>query len=157
MFLEPSTWVKRRYLIGSTFVSDWPRNIVVDTGVLVAAINADEPDHAWAKRMLTTLRGGFFTCEACLTEAVHLLENSGPAVSRLSLLAERMTVVSFAASTWRSALEEVVRHAPVMDYADACLVLMAGSRRNAFVLTLDYRDFSTYRVPFACPVGNFYG
>jgi predicted nucleic acid-binding protein len=138
------------------FARDWPRSIVVDSGVLVAAIDADERDHRWAKRVLTTLVGSFFTCEACITEAVHLLDNSAPAVDRLSRLVERMTVVSFVPDAWRAVLAEVVRRSPSMDYADACVVRMVNERRDAFALTLDRRDFSSHGVPFACPAGNFY-
>lgn len=137
--------------------SGWPRSIVVDAGVLVAAIDAGERDHAWAKRMMTTLRGSFFSCEACVTEATHLLENSAPAISRLSRVLERMTLVSFASEGWREALAEVVRWSPAMDYADACVVQMVNARRGSFALTLDHRDFCAYRIPFASPEGNFYG
>jgi predicted nucleic acid-binding protein len=43
-----------------------------------------------------------------------------------------------------------------MDYADACAVVLVRSYGHAFVLTTDFRDFSTYRVPFASPEGAFY-
>jgi predicted nucleic acid-binding protein len=135
---------------------DWPRSVVVDSGVLAAAIDADEPDHAWAAAMLSLFRGSFLTCEACLTEAVHILENSGPAVERLQRLVSRITVVSFAGEAWKDALNEVVKLSPAMDFADACVVRMVQTRRDAFALTLDHRDFATYRVPFASPHGNFY-
>lgn len=132
------------------------RSIAVDSGVLVAAIDADDPDHKWARRVLTSLRGYFLTCEACITEAVHLVENHAPAVQRLGLLIDRMEVVSFGGSSWRAALDDVVRLSPQMDFADACIVSLVKNRRNAFALTLDRRDFATYRVPFACPDGDFY-
>lgn len=137
-------------------VKDWARSIVVDTGVLVAAIDADEPDHAWAKHALTTLTGTFYTCEACMTEAVHLLDNSAPAIQRLSRLLEPMTIVTFAHAAWAEALGEVIRRSPVMDYADACVFTIVTNRHNAFALTLDDRDFCTYRIPFASPKGAFH-
>lgn len=135
---------------------DWLRSVVVDSGVLAAAINADEPDHAWARLALTSLRGSFLTCEACVTEAIHILENAAPAVQRLELLLSRMTLVSFSDGAWRETLGEVVRMSPRMDFADACVVHVVRARRNAFALTLDHRDFVVYRVPFASPVGEFY-
>jgi len=130
--------------------------VVVDASVLAAAIDADDPDHRWARDRLTMLRGTFFTCEACLAEAVHILENSAPAVERLGRLVSRMTVISFADGAWAEALAEVVRLSPTMDFADACLVHLVRRRREAFALTLDTRDFATYRVPFASPAGNFH-
>lgn len=132
------------------------RSVIVDSGVLVAAIDSDEPQHEWAKGVLTSLRGRFFTCEACITEAVHLLENNALAVAALMRLIERMTVVSFADGPWRDALADVAQFAPQMDYADACLVRIVRARRDAFALTLDRRDFATYKVPFACPDGEFH-
>jgi predicted nucleic acid-binding protein len=137
-------------------VRDWPRSIVVDSGALVAAIDADEPHHAWARRALTVLPGTFFTCEACLTEAVHLLDNVASAVERLERVVSRMKLISFAGDPWREALAEVVKMSPAMDFADACIVHLVRSRRDAFALTLDHRDFSIYRVPFASPAGEFY-
>lgn len=135
---------------------DWSRSVVVDSGVLAAAINADEPDHAWARLALTSLRASFFTCEACLTEAIHILENAAPAVRRLELLLSRMTLVSFSDGAWREGLRQVIKLSPRMDFADACVVHMVLARRDAFALTLDHRDFVVYRVPFASPVGEFY-
>lgn len=135
---------------------DWPRSVIVDAGVLVAAIDADEPQHRWARRALTRFPGSFFTCEACLTEAIHLLSNGAAAVERLERLVARMVVVSFADQAWREPLGEVVRMSPTMDFADACVVHMVRIRRDAFALTLDHRDFAVHRVPFASPAGEFY-
>ncbi len=140
----------------SASANAWPRSIVVDSGVLVAAIDAGEPDHAWAVRVLTSLAGHFFTCEACITEAVHLLGNSAPAVERLARLLERMTVVEFGVGQWHEPLADVVRYSPAMDYADACVVRIVRGRRDAFALTIDRSDFATYRIPFACPSGEYY-
>jgi hypothetical protein len=49
------------------------------------------------------------------------------------------------------------RYAPMMDYADACAVLLARVHAGALVATTDHRDFSTYRVPFISPKGKFSG
>jgi predicted nucleic acid-binding protein len=140
----------------SASARDWPRSVVVDSGVLAAAIDADEPHHIWANRALTSLRGSFFTCEACLTEAIHIMGNAAPAVKRLGRLVSRMTVISFSDGKWREVLAEVARMSPGMDFADGCVVDMVRARRDASALTLDHRDFVIYRVPFASPVGEFY-
>jgi hypothetical protein len=67
-----------------------------------------------------------------------------------------MTVVSFADGPWIDSLAEVVRFSPIMDFADACVVQLVRSRRDAFALTLDRSDFATYKVPFACPDGEYH-
>lgn len=122
----------------------------------MAAIDADEPAHAWAALTMRSIAGRFLTCEACVTEAVHIMGNSAPAVRRLKALLARMDVVSFADGAWKQALDSVIRRAPVMDYADACVVHMVQTRRDSFALTLDTRDFSSYRIPFASPEGDFH-
>lgn len=133
----------------------WPRSVVVDSGVFVAAIDADERAHAWAKRALTAVPGFYFTCEACITEAIHILGNSGRAVARLEALLSRVTIVSFV-DNWRSPLSQVISWAPDMDFADACVVHLVSQRRESFALTVDHADFARYRVPFASPAGDFY-
>ena len=52
--------------------------------------------------------------------------------------------------------DEIERWAPRMDFADGCAVVLARSYERAFVLTTDFRDFSSYRVPFASPEGAFH-
>lgn len=49
------------------------------------------------------------------------------------------------------------RYAPVMDYADGCAVILVKTHKGAVVVTTDHRDFSTYRVPFVSPKGEFHG
>jgi predicted nucleic acid-binding protein len=67
-----------------------------------------------------------------------------------------MDVLPIAPGRIDDVLGEVERWAPRMDFADACAVVLAGTYENAFVLTTDFRGFSTYRVPFASPEGAFH-
>ena len=55
MFSERFISGKRKERIVSAFARGLPPSIVVDSRVLVAAIDADETDHLWAKRVLTYL------------------------------------------------------------------------------------------------------
>jgi predicted nucleic acid-binding protein len=50
---------------------------IVDTGYLVALLNADDEHHSWAASLLPRLRGPWLTAEACISEAVFLLEQAG--------------------------------------------------------------------------------
>jgi len=129
---------------------------IIDTGPLVAAINGDDPHHRWAAAALRGLRGRALTCEAALTEAVHLLANDRAAVGALRVLARRMEVVPLAPARVAAVLAEVEAAAPRLDYADACALLLARDHPGAFVLTTDFRDFSALRVPFASPQGVFH-
>jgi predicted nucleic acid-binding protein len=133
-----------------------PQTVVVDAGPLAAAINRDDPDHAWARRALTNIQGRFITSEAAITEALHILQNHPTAIAALRRLVGQMEIIPMAHSTRNDLLAEMLRYAPRMDFADACAVVMARRYPRAFVLTTDFNDFSTYRVPFASPQGIFH-
>ena len=49
------------------------RNVLVDTGPLVALLNRHDHFHAWAKEQAAHCESPLATCEAVLTEATHLL------------------------------------------------------------------------------------
>jgi len=133
-----------------------PRTVVVDAGPLAAAINRDDPDHTWAREAFARTQGQFITCEAAITEALHILENHPLAIAALQRLVARMKIIPLAHSDCDRLLAEMLRYAPQMDFADACAVMLARSYPRAFVLTTDFSDFSTYRVPFASPLGVFH-
>jgi predicted nucleic acid-binding protein len=129
----------------------------VDAGPLKAAIDRGDIDHAWAVRALRSVPARFITSEAAITEAQHGLENHPTAMRALRRLVARMDVVPVAPDRLAAVFDEVERWAPSMDFADACAVVLVRSYERAFVLTTDFRDFSTYRVPFASPEGAFHG
>jgi len=132
------------------------RTVIVDAGPLKAAIDRADPDHAWAVRALRSIPARFVTCEAAITEAQHGLENRPAAVHALRRLIARIDVVSIAPDRIGVVFDEIERWAPRMDFADACAVVLVRSYERAFVLTTDFRDFSTFRVPFASPEGAFH-
>ena len=132
------------------------RTIVVHAGPLKAAIDRGDIDHQWAVRALRNVPARFVTCEAAIAEALHGLENHPVAVRALRRLVARMDVVSCTTEHMAAVFDEIERWAPRMDCADACAVVLARSYDRAFVLTTDFRDFSTYRVPFASPEGAFH-
>jgi predicted nucleic acid-binding protein len=130
--------------------------VIVDAGPLKAAIDRGDVDHAWAARVLRSIPARFVTCEAAIAEAQHGLENHPLAVRALRRLVSRMDVVPFGAERLPAVFDEIERWAPRMDFADACVVVLARSYDPAFVLTTDFRDFATYGVPFASPEGAFH-
>lgn len=131
------------------------RMIVVDAGPLKAAVDRDDEFHEWAVRAFTGPRARFVTCEAAITEALHLVGNHPPAVIAIRRLCERMEVLPIAPVRLAEVFDEVSKWAPRMDFADACAVVLTRGNRSAFVLTVDHSDFATYRVPFASPAGVF--
>lgn len=131
------------------------RVVVVDSGPLVAAIDAGDPHHRWARATLPKLTGRLLTCEAVASEAAHLLDNDPTALRSLHGFLQRMDIVPILSDELDAVFARLTRFAPRMDLADGCLVALAARDAHAVVLTTDTRDFSTYRIPFASPEGLF--
>jgi predicted nucleic acid-binding protein len=131
------------------------RVVLVDTGPLVAAIDAGDSHHAWAKATLPKLTGRLLTCESVASEAAHLLDNDPVAMASLRGFLKRMEIVPILRDELDEVFARLKRYAPRMDLTDGCLVALAARDAGAVVLTTDTRDFSTYRVPFASPEGLF--
>lgn len=123
------------------------RRYVIDTGPIIALLNPDEEHHAWAAAQIKEHRAPFSTCEAVLSEASHLLEQTRHGPDRLLKMIERGFLrIDFTANDQISALARLLRrYADLpMSLADACLVRMTELDEEAGVFTLD-RDFLAYR------------
>jgi Predicted nucleic acid-binding protein, contains PIN domain len=120
----------------------------------VAALNARDPDHAWAANKLrpADARRPVFITTAAIAETTHLLGNETRA---LGVLATMLEVMRREDPEPDEVLNLMRRFSPRMDYADACAVILARRHKGAVVLTTDHRDFSIYKVPFISPRGEF--
>ena len=136
-------------------VDIFARTLLLDAGPLVAAIDRSDEHHAWAKKILPKLTGRAVTCESCVAEALHLLENTPRAIAALRGFLERIEVVPVVASEATAIFDELETFAPAMDLADGCLVILQRRIPSSIVITTDHRDFATYRVPFVSPKGVF--
>jgi len=118
-------------------------HVVVDTGPLVALLNRRDNHHAWAVATFATLSAPLFTCEAVLTEAARLTRAPQRLLKMVSEGTLRLELDVTRESDALSAL--LAKYGPRMDLADACVVRMSELRKSCRVLTLDRRDFSSYR------------
>ncbi len=143
--------------------------IIIDTGVIVAAIIQSEQHHHWADEQFRTLHGPFYTCEAVLTETIYLIQSEKDTKridtkkgvdAVLELVADGVITVDFRFSHHHDRIRTLMaKYYPKMDFADACLVAMTEQTiyKNPLVITLDKTDFSTYRryttkeIPFKAP------
>ncbi len=133
--------------------------VIADTGPLVAMLDRDDQDHAWAAREARKLPPKMLSCEAVLSE-VHFLTRELPeAKDRIeSWLADGRLELPFTVREHHSLVHELMaRYASVpMSFADACLVRMSELWPEAPVFTLD-SDFRVYRrnkrqsLPLICP------
>lgn len=137
------------------------RQILLDTGPLVALFRERDEHHDWASAQFAHFGAPVWTCEAVITEACYLVRNwrlGGQAV--MDLVGQGLVAVPFRLEEEAEAITELLaRYSSVpMSLADACLVRMAEQHANSVVLTLD-RDFKLYRkhgrqvIPTIMPVG----
>jgi len=130
---------------------------LVDTGFLIALLDARDGHHRWAKDLASRQPPPWTTCEAVLSEAFHIL---GPRdAESLATLLRRGAVASpfrFDQST-ETVLTLMQKYADVpMSFADACLVRMTEVLPDPLLLTTDsdfriYRRHSRQTVPCALP------
>lgn len=123
------------------------RDILLDTGPLVAYLAEDEQHHAWATDQFKLLDGALITCEAVVSEAWFLLRRLPRHLSRLrAMLADGVFNLSFHLEDEAAAISALLdRYDDVpMSLADACLVRLSELHPKLPLLTLD-SDFKIYR------------
>ncbi|KPQ35331.1 MAG: toxin-antitoxin system COG2402 family toxin component [Phormidium sp. OSCR] len=120
---------------------------IIDTGPLVAFLNARDSWHGWLLDQWRTIQPPLITCEPVITEACFLLQNIyGGRNAIMELLARNIVPLDFSLSLEYQAVHQLLeRYESVpMSLADACLVRMAELYPNSQILTLD-SDFYIYR------------
>jgi predicted nucleic acid-binding protein len=122
-------------------------SVAVDTGPIVALLNARDRHHAWAKTTFSQLEPPLSTCEAVLTESCHLLRNvHGGSSAVLTLLRSGVVEIRFDLSSEVGAVQALMKRyeSLPMSLADASLVRMHELDNHLRILTLD-NDFRIYR------------
>jgi uncharacterized protein len=123
---------------------------LVDTSVIVALIHRSDRHHEACLRAYGNVRLPLATTEAVLTEAFHLARRIGLNTREIWRLlragAIRVSLITHEELSEIQALMESYDDRP-MDFADATLVYVAARDRLSTILTIDYDDFETYRLP----------
>jgi predicted nucleic acid-binding protein len=122
---------------------------LLDTGPLIAYLDAVDPAHAAVAERLDGFTGQLVTTGAVLTEAMHFVSGT---VGGAKLLADFATASSLRVYDLcqppelhpAAALMDRYADTP-MDFADATLLLLAEGLQVEEILTLDRRGFSTFR------------
>lgn len=122
---------------------------LLDTGPLVAFLDARDPDHQAVVARLHSFTGELITTSAVVTESMHFLGDvrNGPRLLTEFLTASSTEIYDLSQPPELSqavTLMESYSDTP-MDYADATLVLLAEAFDVYDILTLDLRGFSTFR------------
>jgi predicted nucleic acid-binding protein len=135
--------------------------VILDTGPLVALLDAGDKAHAWTVHQFKQITAPMLTCEPVLAEAMYLLRSLRPAQEKILEWIERGALlcpfVLSAEVPQVSALWKKYADVP-MSLADACLVRMAEQFDGRSLCTLD-SDFTIYRkhghepIPLIMPAG----
>lgn len=123
------------------------RNIIIDTGPLVALLNRKDRSHAWVMAQLADIQPPMLTCEAVLAEATYLTSAlPGARQALIEMVGANFLTMGLQVQEQHAALLAMVkRYANVpMSLADACLVRLAELHPQSPVFTLD-SDFEIYR------------
>ena len=125
------------------------RAVLVDAGPLVALLDRSDDHHADVVRALDEIRDDLVTVWPVVVEAMYLLAFSWRAQKALWEILEtgavRLLPLSADDIPHLKSLMEKYQDLP-MDMADAALVRVAEREGIRRVLTLDRRDFDTYRL-----------
>jgi predicted nucleic acid-binding protein len=123
------------------------RNVILDTGPLVALINGADRDHSWSVQQWGDIEPPMLTCESVISEACFLLNQIDTGTEAVFEMLSRKTVdVPFSLQDHSKFVRALLRkYSDVpMSVADACLVRMAEQIPDTSVFTLD-GDFRIYR------------
>ncbi len=125
-------------------------SVIADTGFWTALLNAQDDDHAAARRYHDANTVHYVTTWPVLTEACHLLAQRVAPQAATDLVTKGIAGFFEIAAPPADVLERSVvlmqkyRDLP-MDLADASLVILAEDLGHGRILSTDRRDFKTYR------------
>lgn len=122
---------------------------LLDTGPIVAYLDARDPDHERVATAWDAFTGTFVTTSAVMTEAMHLLgaDPEGPAALADIATASGLRVLDLTQPgdlAMAAPLMRKYRDIP-MDFADATLLLAAEALELEDIFTLDRRGFTVFR------------
>lgn len=121
---------------------------ILDTGFLVALVNAADPDHQACAQVWKEITGPFLSTEGVLVETAQLVrKHRGGFAAAWRLLRSVGTIIAAPTNPRVDrAVELMARYADVpMDLVDGTLVTLAEESGVLDVLTLDRRGFGAYR------------
>lgn len=120
-------------------------NVLVDAGFLVALLSRRDAHHRWAVAQAERLPPPWHTCEAALSEAVHLLGPSGYPTFAALLRRDAVFIPFELAAHLDAVLKLMDKYADIpASLADAALVRMTETMDDPQLLTTD-ADFRVYR------------
>lgn len=134
--------------------------VIVDTGFWLALANQRDAAHARAHKRFTELKHeGFITTWCVITETCYLLQQRVGLDAPLNLLSKVSTgslqMFTLTQQDCPRIIELMTKYRNLpMDLADASLVILAENLGHGRILSVDQRDFNTYRWKNTQPFEN---
>jgi uncharacterized protein len=122
--------------------------VLVDTGVLLAAVSPRDRHNAECSSLLADAQGPLITTVAVLTELFYFVHDSSVRTDLAwrYFLGNTIEIAAIDETDLPALAHLMSRYADrPMDFADATLVHVAGREGIADILTIDHDDFETYR------------
>lgn len=122
------------------------RRALMDTGPLVAWLDAADRQHGLVRTFMTGYRDELLSTWPVLTEVCHLLPEALVSGFLRWVEAGGMTIVEVPPAALPVLADRMDKYADLpMDLADASLIWVAETTGVLDVVTLDRRDFGIYR------------
>jgi len=122
--------------------------LLVDTGFLVALYRRNDELHQSALRFLQSNRERLITVSPVVVEACHFLAIEARTHLLQWITREGLVVVEVPRAAYAKLATLMQKYRNLdCDLADVALLWLAAETRQRRILTVDERDFSTYRLP----------
>ncbi len=124
-----------------------PPVALIDSGPLVAFLNRRDHLHAWACSVFSEIPGPYLTAEGNLGEVCHLLERETlkGSLRFFELLETGLLQVASLQAALPAVQAQVARFRDRrVDFADACLLVLAERHGRLRIITADRADFAVY-------------
>ena len=126
---------------------DKPRQIIVDSGPLIALFDADDAHHARALDFVQSTSAPLVSTMAAITEVMYVLDESLPAKQNLLAWIHQggLSLVEPGVADFARIAELLAKYSDLpMDFTDAVIVALCERLDILHVATVD-RDFTIYR------------
>jgi predicted nucleic acid-binding protein len=122
------------------------QRVLIDTGPLIAWIDAADTHHAAVRELLDGFRGELVSTWPVLTETCHLLPEHLVSPFLRWVGSGGLTVAEIPPGALLALADRMDKYSDLpMDLADASLIWLADTLGLLDVVTLDRRDFGVYR------------
>ncbi len=121
--------------------------VLLDTGFIVALLDRSEMNHKRCAQTIQNVTQPLVTCEAVIAESCYLLRGlAGASEAVLENVEKGVFQIPFSIVRSAGPVRRILRkyRDRKIDFADACLILLAEEVENGEILTLD-SDFQFYR------------